>query len=521
MEQPRQRLACDRCHELKLRCPRVSNTSRSSGAQCARCLKIGSLCVFSASARLGRPLGSSQKSGSSDPGAGDRPKSRHMSISGRLANSSRSTNTVNNSNNRTREPSVLMDDFLSGLFPLDTEGEPESGNNTSFLSGGSQEPGCTYPSLSPGMLQLGFDSQDNIQRGSDVSPGLERQSQDTLEDGNYSANTSDPCVEFATATIHTIALDGEEGTIRAVLSRLSSMVVENHSHSMKVEGQLRVLLLRTSRRHSVVENTSAWPTELQEIRPASDHFGTQALMRTTQSFRDIVRRIKGTRRDNESARPSLISNLPQDGSDVATDSNAFGAVNMRYSLTPESTSPQHCGTAKNSSRTSQYDGSLSTGIQPPPGSPSSCQLALSLMLNCYLEILDIFTTTLEIIRTTVDHYPLLLPLNVGILDFSQGPGSMLDASFSIFTATQLTHRLFEMTKKDMREMWDRYKTHIISMNGDGDTDNRDSPTPRRTRIGIPNSIIQMTFRLSWEKESTIMRQIYDVDDQLNRLMEIS
>ncbi|KAK9424842.1 putative Zn(2)-C6 fungal-type domain-containing protein [Seiridium unicorne] len=375
--------------------------------------------------------------------------------------------------------------------------------------------------MSPGMLQFGFGSQDTIRRGSDVSPGLERQSPGTLADCNDSADTSDPCVECATATVQTIALDGEEDTIRAVLSRLSSMIVENHSHSMKVEGQLRILLLRISRRHSVVENTSAWPIELQEMQSASDHFGTHALMKTSQSFRDVVRRIKGTERDNESPRPSPISNLPQDGSVVATDSNAFGAVNLRYPLTPASISPKHCGTAKDSSRTGQHDGSLSSGIQPPAGSPSSCQLALSLMLNCYLEILDIFTTTLDIIRTTIDQHPLLLPLNVGILDFSQGPGSMLDASFSMFTATQLTHRLFEMTKKDMQEMRDRYKSRIMSMDWDGDTDDRDAPIPTRTRIGIPNSIIQMTFRLSWEKESTIMRQIDDVDDQLNRLMEIS
>ena len=52
---PLSRLACDRCHGQKLRCPR---TTRDNNDSCSRCLKAGVSCVYSAPLPTGRPAAS-------------------------------------------------------------------------------------------------------------------------------------------------------------------------------------------------------------------------------------------------------------------------------------------------------------------------------------------------------------------------------------------------------------------------------------------------------------------------------
>lgn len=48
----RRRLACDRCHQQKLRCLRTANPD---GEACDRCLRLSAECVYSPSCRIGRP----------------------------------------------------------------------------------------------------------------------------------------------------------------------------------------------------------------------------------------------------------------------------------------------------------------------------------------------------------------------------------------------------------------------------------------------------------------------------------
>jgi hypothetical protein len=54
------RLACDRCHTQKLRCPRDGKVSGT----CIRCRTAGAKCVYSPSSRMGRPGGQSTPGGS-------------------------------------------------------------------------------------------------------------------------------------------------------------------------------------------------------------------------------------------------------------------------------------------------------------------------------------------------------------------------------------------------------------------------------------------------------------------------
>ncbi|KAI9738827.1 MAG: hypothetical protein M1834_008334 [Cirrosporium novae-zelandiae] len=50
------KFACNRCHELKIKCPRqVSDHQNSRDQSCARCLRAGVSCIFSPSQRMGRP----------------------------------------------------------------------------------------------------------------------------------------------------------------------------------------------------------------------------------------------------------------------------------------------------------------------------------------------------------------------------------------------------------------------------------------------------------------------------------
>lgn len=65
-EQP-SRQACDRCHGLKLRCPR-SNTEK-----CSRCLRAGANCVFSPSNRGRRPAQSHRQGSHLSKWTSDRP----------------------------------------------------------------------------------------------------------------------------------------------------------------------------------------------------------------------------------------------------------------------------------------------------------------------------------------------------------------------------------------------------------------------------------------------------------------
>ncbi|KAI1126744.1 hypothetical protein F5Y10DRAFT_244242 [Nemania abortiva] len=65
------RTACDRCRELKLRCPRLEEDT--PGTSCARCDRAGALCVTGRSRPLGRPRVAVPVSASSTPASAPAP----------------------------------------------------------------------------------------------------------------------------------------------------------------------------------------------------------------------------------------------------------------------------------------------------------------------------------------------------------------------------------------------------------------------------------------------------------------
>ncbi|RYP38615.1 hypothetical protein DL768_010768 [Monosporascus sp. mg162] len=517
MEQPRQRLACDRCHALKLRCPRVNGAGGPSGAQCARCLKAGSLCVYSAPARLGRPLGSSQSSSASYNGAANRKKSGSNSMSIAPGENISVTTHMGPSNTSNRDPIGPLDDFLSDLLPMDAEGAMDAWNNTSFLAGSSHRPASAsaHHDLLPGAMQFHLSSQDITSHGPPVSPDRQQHLVNATADQHNTGNAVDKCAECSAAMMQIDAPDSEGDPIQDIMSQLSSLTVAIHCHSRRVHGQLRVLQLRLGHKHAVVDDSSSRPITSHEIAAASDCFSTHALIRTIQSFRDIVRQMKTISQDNENILPSPASTSSRDANTVPTGSSTFGTMLPQYPRTPASNTPNHGGMSKDQNTNSHHDEFLNGNGNCYPESPNSCQLALTLALNCYLEILYIFTMTFGMISTTINHYPSALPLSVVVPAFTISPGNMLDASFSIFTATQLTNRLFEMAKKDMRDAWERYRSRVLPVPGDGDL------YRKRTGNIRPNPAIHITFRLSWEKEAAITRLIEDINDQLNPLMDMS
>ncbi|RYP35130.1 hypothetical protein DL767_003907 [Monosporascus sp. MG133] len=414
-----------------------------------------------------------------------------------------------------RDPTVPLDDFVSGPLPMDAEGAMDVWNNTSFLAGSSHRPASAHHDLLPGAMQFHLSSQDITSRGPPVSPDRRQHLAYATPDQYNMGNTVDKCAECSAAMLQTDAPDSEGDPIRDIMSQLSSLTVAIHCHSRRVHGQLRVLQLRLCHKHAVVDETPTRPITPHEIAAASDCFSTHALIRTIQSFRDIVRQMKTISQDNENVPPSPVSTSPRNASTVPTGSSTFSTTHPQYPPPPVSNNPNHHEMAKDRNKNSHHNEFLNGNANPHPESPNSCQLALTLALNCYLEILYIFTTTFKMISTAISHYPSALPLSVVAPAFAISPGNMLDASFSVSTATQLTNRLFEMAKKDMRDAWERYQSRILTVPGDGDSD------PKRTGNIRPNPAIQITFHLSWEKEAAITRLIEDINDQLNPLMDMS
>ncbi|RYC54166.1 hypothetical protein CHU98_g12045 [Xylaria longipes] len=494
MEHPRQRLACDRCHALKLRCQRATG-----GLQCARCLKAGSLCIFSAPARLGRPLGSGSGSGSS------RVKQP-------------TTNT----------PSA---DFLSDLLPLDGE---DYAMNLWF--DGSRMPdshhilGAAYQQMPPVTPASRPSPPEELpSHGPAPSPQHQHQHHHQHQQHLMSSTSShhateqpaNRCFECSAAMTQIAALESDSEPVQEILSQLSSLTVAIHSHSRRVHGELRVLQLRLKHKHAVVDDRCTQPISPQEIAAANDCFGTHALIRTNQSFRDVIRSMKKTQRDmNEPVLPSPTSIASHEPSPLPTSTaNTAQAANT---LLPQYPPPLACSNdradhrrtlSRDHEKNDPYEHLLNDSTKHSHEAPNSCQLALSLLLNCYLEILNIFIMTFNMIETIVNHYPSNVPLSTDIADHSAGPRNMLNTSFSIFTATQVTQRLLEMVKKDMRNVWELYQSQVQAMAQDGDLDLRQKPA----RV---NPAIPMTFRLGWEKEAAIARLVEDINYRLNALIDM-
>ncbi|KAI1172113.1 hypothetical protein F4777DRAFT_582236 [Nemania sp. FL0916] len=545
MDQPRQRLACDRCHALKLRCQRASG-----GRHCARCLKAGSLCIFSAPARLGRPLGSGSSRAKQPI---DTPSTRPTMIG--ITNAS-----------------VPSADFLSDLLPLDAEEEEEEETMNMWFDGTGIPDGHSTPGIvhqEPPLVSMGIEDpvavtshpsppDDIPTHGSGVSPPWQHQHQlghdhvqqyqhqhqhqqnhnhnhnhkqnqhshdHHLMDPTLSLrNTGQPankCYECSTAMAQVAALESDAEPVQNLLSQLSSLTVTIHSHSRRVHGELRVLQLRLKHKHTMVDDRAIQPISPQEIAAANDCFGTHALIRTNQPFRDLIRSMKKTPRNpSEIVLPSPISDAPHElGPPLASTMNSYQAVN---NLLPQHPSITACAgdragyvrpPSREHERDDSYEYLLSESTKRHQEAPNSCQLALSLLLNCYLEILDIFSMTFNMIEIIVSHYPSTVPLSTDPVDHSSAPRNILNTSFSIFTATQVTQRLLEMVKKDMRSVWELYQSQIRAMSLDGDFNVGQKPS----RV---NPAIPMTFRLSWEREAAITHLVEDINHRLNRLMDM-
>ncbi|RWA11926.1 hypothetical protein EKO27_g3159 [Xylaria grammica] len=97
------RTACDRCRELKLRCPRLEEESPQS---CARCDRAGALCVTSKSRPLGRPRVAAPVS----------PASAQTSVSDERRKRPRESPSLATRHSVDRNPSwAAMDDYSSFL----------------------------------------------------------------------------------------------------------------------------------------------------------------------------------------------------------------------------------------------------------------------------------------------------------------------------------------------------------------------------------------------------------------------
>ncbi|ETS83885.1 hypothetical protein PFICI_05761 [Pestalotiopsis fici W106-1] len=501
MEQSRQRFACDRCHTLKLRCPRVEST----GASCARCSKAGSLCVFSAPARLGRPLGSSQKSlnNNTAPANHHQPTANDAVLMEHIG-------TISNDNNDGTDSTTPLDDFLPDMLSTDAA-SMDAWNNASVLLDNGQMSVVAQHDLPLGPLQFSPTHKFSTSRCSAVSPEHQRHLSNTMLDQYEVGNTVEKCLECSTAMMQTAALDADGDTIQDIMSQLSSLIVASHGHRRLADGQLRLLQLRLKHKHAVVDEALSRSVIPEDMTTASDYFTTRNLIRTQQSFRDVIRRATRVTTDSDGHFPSPVASSSRGDIDAAPSSQSFGTIDRRYTTKSTNTSPTQRQPTMEQSKTSQYNDYRNE-------TSHSCVLALKLILNCYSEILDIFATTFAMIETTINHYPSFLPISLTVPAFLPSSGNMMDASFSIFTANQLTQRLFEMTKKDMQDMWDRHNAHLLQ--ADGDSSSGDMP-PRRVRSSLQDSVIQMTFQLSWEKEASIARVIEDIGEKLNELMDMS
>ncbi|KAI0434315.1 hypothetical protein F5Y09DRAFT_337786 [Xylaria sp. FL1042] len=227
-----------------------------------------------------------------------------------------------------------------------------------------------------------------------------------------------------------------------------------NENNRRVYGELRVLQLRFKHKHAVVDDTCTQSFLSQEIAAVSDCFSTHTLIRTNQAVRDLFRNMTKTPRNmNEPVLPSPIPIASRESNPIPTSmAKSAQAVNT---LLPRYPPPLACNDeCVDHGETSSSDHEV----------PNSCQLALTLLLSRYLEILDIFSMTFNMIKTIVNHYPSTVSFSTELVDYSAVPTNMLNTSFSILTATQVTHRLVGIVKKDMRNMWELYQSqvHVIA-----------------------------------------------------------
>jgi hypothetical protein len=321
----------------------------------------------------------------------------------------------------------------------------------------------------------------------------------------------DKCAACSVAILPEPMTDDEIDPVQDVLSQLSSLTVSIHSHSLNVHSQLLLLRTRLNRLSGIDDDTQIQPLSTNELVVAvNDCLSIQALIRTNHSLRDIIRQMKRTKISRKDL-PSLTDlTYFGDASGVAAaignTRSSVGAIPSQSLYTPISNYSGMSGEQKELLNDPNYC-SLN--------SPNSCRLALTLALNCYLEILDIYTMTFSMISTTISHHRSNFPINATTASSaSDGSDNMLDASYSIFTATQITTRLLDMVKADMRDAWERYRSSVLTTPGEEGMD-------AQRKSEKPNPAIQMSFRLSWEKEAVIARLVEEIEHRLNTLMDLT
>ncbi|OJD15691.1 hypothetical protein AJ78_04067 [Emergomyces pasteurianus Ep9510] len=559
MDQPRQRLACDRCHALKLRCRRTSTNPpdiTSTTLDCDRCLKAGALCVYSPQAPLGRPLGSTTSqplpSAASSGGAANnkRPASRSLSSPPRDEEPNRrprtrmrlpysDANSDTNSNHNTTiattlstshstwDPSmplmndILSDEFFSNLMHADTD----VWANAPALPG-SRQPSMTVHQreLTSGAIQSPLSSHCSLVHDLSVTPDRpyrlhnhspnhhhhqhQQQQQGRRIDPMPPAKHApgilvDKCAAGSVAIKQEPILDDTADPVQDVLSRLSSLAVSIHSHSLNVYNRLRLLRTRLDHRSSLEDSMPMQQSStLEAVAAANDCLSIQALIRMNHSLRDAIRQMKRAETGHGESLPLAGSPSFADGS-IANSGRTVASI------------PQIPYTSVSSdSGMSREQRDILNDPNNSLGPPNSCRLALSLALNCYVEILDIYTMTFNMISAVISHHQSALPINTTATTSTPGSDCMLNTSFSIFTATQITTRLLDKIKGDMRDAWEQYRSRVLMRHCE------EGMEPQQ-QSSKPNPAIQMSFRLSWEKEAVIARLVKEIDHCLSTMMDLT
>ncbi|KAK7419770.1 hypothetical protein QQX98_003142 [Neonectria punicea] len=180
------RLACNRCHAQKLRCPRSSEADRNGPDEpCSRCLKAGAQCIVSKRGKVGRPA---KRKPSSPASVEEAPKHHHH----------HRRRHRQNSENASSDGSLIHvfglapDSLLRGqLTPPDTEDQRLCDAENLLSSTGS-------PSMTP-TPQLSLNGTSTHSEDNEVDPAL-WPSQNPWPSGAF--NTEPNCFSASDSTLY-------------------------------------------------------------------------------------------------------------------------------------------------------------------------------------------------------------------------------------------------------------------------------------------------------------------------------